>query len=831
MDLSFLEGGGEMGARMRALDWSRTALGAPQHWPQSLRTALSLCLHCRFPIVLFWGPRFTHLYNDAYREILGTKHPALGLDVIDVWPEIADTVLPMLDRVMTTGEATWSRDLLLPIARGDDGETEDCYFSFSYSPVVIESGRIGGVFCPVIETTETVKAQLRLEDEKGRLKDLFENAPTFMAVLEGPEHVFSLVNANYQQSFGPRELIGLAVREAFPELDGQPFFDAMDRAYRSGHAISLLDTPARLRSPGEAREEERFVDLVYQPTHNADGSVRGLFVQGVDITARKRSDRRDAFLVRLDDAVRTLADPDQIAQCTMRLLCEELAADRASYFEVDAAAATATVIRDHAPGIVSLSGRTFAIDDFGPAFGDAMRGGRPLVLDSADDAALTPAERERFAEIQIGAVVIFPLQKDGQLTAMVGVYHGRPRPWRAEEVDLVHSVVNRCWEAVGRARTERKLREADRRKDEFIATLAHELRNPLAPLRNSLAVLGHDAPNVPRERLYAMMGRQVDHLVRLVDDLLDVSRITQGKIHISHDAVDLSRVIGMAVDSARDALDAAGHQLDLALPPAPVTVRGDAVRLTQVIANLLNNAVRYTPAGGRIGVELRSDGQQAQVRVSDTGVGIERSAQARVFELFAQGSDARAGTGGGLGIGLYLVERIARLHGGRVSVHSAGSGQGSTFTVTLPSATTAALADGDSARVATRFEAMRVLVVDDNRDAADSIKLLLAELGCEVTVAYDGPTALVALRARGRDPRCDLAFLDLGMPKMDGYALAQAIRALDGGRDIALVALSGWGQDRDRLATRRSGFDEHLLKPASVQAIEQVLRRARRLAV
>jgi PAS domain S-box-containing protein len=831
MDLSFLEGGGEMGARMRALDWSRTALGAPQHWPQSLRTAVSLCLHCRFPIILFWGPRLTHLYNDAYRPILGTKHPAaLGSDAVAVWPEILDILLPMLNGVMDSGEATWSRDLLLPLARGEAGETEDCYFSFSYSPVVLENGRVGGVFCPVIETTETVKAQRGLEDEKGRLKDLFENAPTFMAVLEGPEHVFSLVNANYQQAFGPRELIGRTVREGFPELEGQPYFDAMDRAYRSGRAVSLLDTQARLRWPGEERDEERYMDVVYQPTRNADGSVRGLFVQGVDITARKRADRRDAFLVRLDDAIRTLADADEIAQRMMQLLCEELAADRTNYFEVGTAAAIATVISDHSPGIVSLDGRSYTIDDFGTTFASAMRAGRPLVLDSVEDAALTPAERARYDENQIGALVIFPLHKQDQLIAMVGVYQGTARRWRAEEVDLVHAVVNRCWEAVGRARTERKLRDADRRKDEFLATLAHELRNPLAPLRNSLAVLGHDSPKVPRERLYAMMGRQVDHLVRLVDDLLDVSRITQGKIHVSHDLVDLSKVVGMAVDSVRDSLDAAGHQLDLVLPAAVVTVRGDSVRLTQVVANLLNNAVRYTPTGGRIGVELRSDGQQAQVCVSDNGVGIDRSVQARVFELFAQGSEPRPGNGGGLGIGLYLVERIARLHGGRVSVHSAGAGQGATFTVTLPCAAAGSLTNADPVRVATHFEGMRVLVVDDNRDAADSIKLLLAELGCVVTVAYEGAGALATLRAQTLPQRPEIAFLDLGMPSMDGHALAQAIRSLAGGRDIALVALSGWGLDRDRLATRRSGFDEHLIKPASVQAIEQVLRRARRSA-
>ena len=371
-------------------------------------------------------------------------------------------------------------------------------------------------------------------------------------------------------------------------------------------------------------------------------------------------------------------------------------------------------------------------------------------------------------------------------------------------------------------RAQQALRLADQRKDEFIATLGHELRNPLAPLVTGLHLLKH--ASVPSESIVEVMERQVNHLIRLVDDLLEVSRITRGLIEVRHEPVDVAFVVRSAIETSRPAMQSARHSLEVNLPEQPLTVRGDTVRLTQVFANILTNAAKYTNTGGRIRLNVTHDGHAVTVSVRDNGIGIAPEHLASVFDMFTQVDRSSRRTQGGLGIGLTLVRSLVEMHDGQVEARSEGPGKGSEFIVRLP------LASGTASRPeapspAIRLPARRVLVVDDNRDAADMLAALLNELGATVRAVHAGDAALAALASF--DP--DVVLLDIGMPGMDGYEVARSIRAHPRHRDTVLIALTGWGQEQDLQRSRAAGFDHHLIKPPKIDQLRELLLAAPRV--
>jgi PAS domain S-box-containing protein len=373
-----------------------------------------------------------------------------------------------------------------------------------------------------------------------------------------------------------------------------------------------------------------------------------------------------------------------------------------------------------------------------------------------------------------------------------------------------------------RKQAEAALHEADRRKDEFLAILAHELRNPLAPIRNSLHILRLiGQPDAETMQVTELMERQVNHMVRLVDDLLEVSRITRGKIELRKEPVDVAAVVRAAVETSRPLIEAAGHQFSLVVPPEPLTLHGDPVRLAQVFANLLNNAAKYTDPGGHIWFTIRGDGEWLAASVRDTGMGIPPDMLSGVFELFRQVERHADRAQGGLGIGLTLVKSLVEMHGGRVEAHSAGVGQGAEFVVRLP--LTEAQRAGEAPQTTlgppVLLTPKRVLVVDDNRDAAESLAMLLRTLGASVRVAYSGAEALQAVETY----RPAVVLLDIGMPGMDGYEVARSIREQPDFRDITLIALTGWSQEKDRHRSEKAGFDYHLTKPANVGVLETLL--------
>jgi PAS domain S-box-containing protein len=369
-----------------------------------------------------------------------------------------------------------------------------------------------------------------------------------------------------------------------------------------------------------------------------------------------------------------------------------------------------------------------------------------------------------------------------------------------------------------------ELAQANKRKTEFLATLAHELRNPLAPLSNGLHLmrLAGGKPEM-LEKTRQMMERQVQHMVHLVDDLLDVARISTGKVELRRQAMDLKDVVATAVETSGSLIESAGHKLVVDLPPEPLAMDADPTRIAQVVSNLLNNAAKYTPGGGAIALRVRRLGDDAVLSVTDTGVGIAPEALGKVFEMFAQVSSGEGRPQGGLGIGLSLVQSLVALHGGSVTAASAGRGQGSTFTVRLPLA--AAAQAGSASRPAPALHLpgqLRVLVVDDNTDAAESLGVLLEMEGHAAHIAHTGRDALAA--APGFAP--DVVFLDIGLPDLSGYDVARQLRNMPAGEKALLVALTGWGTQEDRKRTRDAGFDRHLTKPAELTAVEELLRSA-----
>jgi PAS domain S-box-containing protein len=371
--------------------------------------------------------------------------------------------------------------------------------------------------------------------------------------------------------------------------------------------------------------------------------------------------------------------------------------------------------------------------------------------------------------------------------------------------------------------SEEALRKADQRKDEFLATLAHELRNPLAPIRTAAEML--TLPNLAEEKLSwsrQVIQRQVAHMARLLDDLLDVARITRGKLQLRLQPVDLATIVDTAVEVTRPLLAARKHSLTVELPPDLPIFDADPVRLAQVLSNLLTNAAKYTDSPGRIALTARIENSTLRISIRDNGIGLSAAALAHIFTIFSQGQDAHTRADGGLGIGLALVKGLVGLHGGMIEVFSEGPGRGSEFTVTLPCGIHAAPRPAELAPAAEVHSVpvcRKILVADDNQDAANTLALLLRLAGHDVRTAHGGHAALTL----AHDFQPEFALLDIGMPDLDGYEVARQLRLTDGGKNVRLIALTGWGQDEDKRRAREAGFDHHLTKPVDPHRLDALL--------
>jgi signal transduction histidine kinase len=424
-------------------------------------------------------------------------------------------------------------------------------------------------------------------------------------------------------------------------------------------------------------------------------------------------------------------------------------------------------------------------------------------------------------------LIVLPLLGQKGPFAVLGIQRGpEALPLSGDDLTLAEAVAARAAIALENANLFKDLERADRQKNEFLSMLAHELRNPLAPIRTAVDVLrlkGNGHPEIEWAR--EIISRQTRHLVRLVDDLLDVSRITGGKIRLDLEVVDAAGVVAAAVETSRPLIEELDHNLTVSLPPEPVWVRCDRVRLAQVLSNLLNNAAKYTPRGGSIGLSVERSGEEAVFRVADSGIGISTDMLPKVFELFTQVERSLDRSQGGLGVGLTVVRRLVEMHGGRVEASSSGVARGSEFTVRLPALESPpqseVLADPPSDSGITT-PPLRVLVVDDNADAAESLAWLLKQGKHDVRVAHDGRRAVEL----AQEFRPQAVVLDLGLPELDGYEVARQLRQSDETRGTLLIALSGYGQDEHRRRSSEAGFDYHLVKPVDFAALRRILVEA-----
>ena len=1202
----WLAGGGDIGALMRSMDWSTTRLGAIDDWTPSLGSAVGICLGSRFPIVMYWGPDRVVLYNDAYADILGKKHPwALGRPCREVWSEIWDVIGPMLDGVMTRGEATWSDDQVLFLERR--GYPEECYFSFSFSPVRGADGSVEGIFTAVIETTRRVLGERRLRtlrdlaaraaaaaDEeqawKGAIEALEANREDFPFALlyradengqtaqlagaagaeAGAQVPLVIDLAAAPEGLWPNDrpgatvlpvsrpgvpaygylVAGLSARRAFDE-EYRAFLDlvadhvatgiANARAYeeerKRANALAELDraktaffsnvshefrTPLTLmlgpledvlaRPAGHessadrdlltlvyrnglrlqklvntllefSRIEAGRVQATYEPTDlgalTADlasnfrsaceraglrllvdcpplaepayvdrdmwekvvlnllsnafkftlageiavavaatsdsfelavrdtgigvpaGEMDHLFerfhrvkgarartdegtgiglalvhelvkLHGGSIRVESRPEAGSTFTVSIPKGkahlpadriagARTLAStapgagpfveealrwspdtgnpagaPAATADQGARVLWADDNADMRDYvgrllsarYDVEAVAdgeAALRAARERPPDLVLADVMMPGLDGFGllrELRADARTRELPIILLSArageesrveglaagaDDYLIKPfsarelvarveshlkmarirreaaeavrASEARFREMADTAPAtlwiadptgcctflsrgwyvftgqtpetalgfgwtdavhpddrgrardIFlaanearePFALDYRLRRADGEYRwsidaGRPRfDPSGGFLGYVGSVID----ITEHKRAEDTLREAGRRKDEFLAILAHELRNPLAPLRNALEIIRLSDERQAREQARDMMVRQVGHMVRLVDDLLDVSRITRGKVPLHKAHVGLALIVGSAVETARPLVEGGGHELTVTLPPEPIHLHGDPTRLAQVLSNLLNNSAKYSDRGGHIALRAERRGGEVAISVQDDGIGIPAEELPRVFDMFSQVDRSLERSQGGLGIGLALVKGLVEMHGGSVEARSEGAGRGSEFIVRLPvvaEGPASEQAEGaDRAKVAAPRR--RVLVADDNPDSTESLEALLKFMGSDVRVAHDGLQAVQV----AAEFRPELILMDVGMPGLSGLEATRRIRAQPGGETVRIFALTGWGQEPDKHRSAEAGCDGHLVKPIDPAALRKLL--------
>jgi PAS domain S-box-containing protein len=575
-------------------------------------------------------------------------------------------------------------------------------------------------------------------------------------------------------------------------------------------------------------------DVEYRTIGKEDGLLRWVAAKGrgifndqgecvraigtvIDITAKKQSEaaaergrRRLELLNRIERATRSLNGAEDVMQVTTQLLGEHLEATRCAYADVEPDNNQFTIRADWSPSVPSSVG-VYSLELFGPRATSNLRMGRHLVVNDVDRDLGDEGGAKMFNAIGIKAIVCAGLVKRGLLVAMMAVHQAEPRQWNADDLAIIAEVVDRCWAHIERVRDAAALRLQDRRKDEFLTTLAHELRNPIAPMLYAIALMKRERDP---DRLLArteVIERQTSHLVRLIDDLLDVSRIGRGVVELKREVVDLSNLLLQAIEAAQPGVSAARHRLTFSLPDAPAPVFADPSRIVQIFTNLLNNAVKYTHDQGRITLSCRVESSRAVIEVADNGLGIPEEDQFRLFDLFTQLPHTGGKAHGGLGIGLSIVKSLVEMHGGTVAVESAGLHQGSTFRVSLPLETVSINPATQLVSWAELTRRGRLLVVDDNQDGRSTLVELLSAQGHVVLGAPDGLAALEA--ARRLDP--EVVLLDLGLPGMDGFEIAERLRADVGIRQPRIVALTGWGSAQDRGRTAAAGFDAHLTKPVA----------------
>jgi PAS domain S-box-containing protein len=934
-----------MGERIRAFDWTQTPIGALSGWPLSLRMAVELCLNSRFPMFVWWGSDLINIYNDAYAPMMGTRHPeGLGASARDLWREIWSEIGPQTDAVLLRGESTWNERRLLMLER--NGYPEECYFTWSYSPILDESGKAAGIFCSVTEETGRVLAErerdqiaqqyelhsrrfekmldsitdlafvfdldgrfiyankrlleikgmtleqmvgknfhdsgyppdlaaklqgqiqkvistrqpvvdeisftdrrgytgyyqyvyspvmdadgnieavagvtrelterLKLEQERQKLAEavereranlasIIEQSPSFIAVLRGPEHVYELVNEKYYEIAGRRNFVGRTVRQAFPDIADQGFFELLDQVYRTGETFSASEMPIFLtRSDGSL--DKRYINLVYQALRDGQQQISGIFAHGVDVTdmvvsrqALKENEEFHRFAAEAANTGSWKADLVTREAVFSPTMCQLLGLPAVKttlafkrWFDF--------VIPEHRARMQA------ALDS---SIQQALPYDFEFQITRADGAIRWLASRGGVIRDAAGEAV-------GMHGATVDITDKRKM---AEERELLLES-----ERAARAAAE----HASLAKDKFLAVLSHELRTPLSPVVMTIPAIESDAELPERLRNdLAMVRRNIELEVKLIDDLLDLSRITTGKLRLQMQAVNVHELLLHMIHSSQTDVVAKQLRLTTQLEAKNDRLMGDAARLQQVFWNLLRNAIKFTPDQGNIIIRSfnasdDSGGSRVVVEIQDSGVGIAPEILPRVFDAFEQGDARTTRQFGGLGLGLAISKALVEMHGGSILASSGGHRQGSVFRVEF-AVETKTEARSSTALVTPPIQrageaVLRVLLVEDHADTSRTMARLLKHAGYTVAIAQSVTTALAMLDAQ----RFDVMVSDIGLPDATGYELMRQAKARHG---VTGIALSGYGMEEDIRKSKEAGFSEHLVKPIDIPQLLEMMRR------
>lgn len=780
-----MEEGRTMAARINDYDWKNHPLGEIQTWPQALRNFVSTMLASRFPMYLAWGDQGFSFYNDGYIPILTDKHPeALGAPFQSVWSELPPDFMDMIGRTRLD-QTSYREDV--PLALFKNGKLEQCYFTLSYSGVRGDSGEVEGFYSVCLETTDAFHAKQKHVNENERLRALFQQAPGYIAVVSGTNHTFEIANDAYHQLTGNRELFGRPLGEALPEIASQGYIQILDRILHSGKPYFGQAERVFLQRGPVGELEERFLDFILQPIVDSSGKVSGVFIEGSDVTdavnaaaTLKASEARLRQLANNLPHLAWMADPDG----HIHWYNDRWYDYTGTTLESMAGWGWKKVHDpDYLPEVVRV---------WTEALENGHRWEATFPLRGAD------------GEFRMFASRAVPLRDE----------NGKIVQWFGTNTDVTDELA-----------AQDEIRKASQRKDEFLAMLAHELRNPLAPINSAADLLLAMQLNPDRVRETAtVISRQVGHITKLVDDLLDVSRVTRGLVTLRVEILDINQIVAEAIEQVQVLAEAKHHQLFYKRQDLPICVRGDRTRLVQIFANVLNNAIRYTPPHGVIAAQVTARAGQAIISVTDNGIGVLPTLAPHIFDLFTQGERSSDRSQGGLGMGLALVKSLVELHEGQVSVHSDGAGKGAEFIVELPQMSPAFPTEFESDKHTTALIAAKtrqLMVVDDNQDAAQMLSMLLETTGHTVLVAHDGKAALRI--AQESNPA--MCFLDIGLPDMDGYELATRLRHTCGNAATILVAVTGYGQPEDRAKALEAGFDHHLVKPVKLSTVLDLVKK------
>jgi PAS domain S-box-containing protein len=649
-------------------------------------------------------------------------------------------------------------------------------------------------------------ARLRSEAERAgaRLYSQFMQAPVPVCILTGPELVYDLANPLYERMVGRSDVTGKPIREVFPELTSDAaIFQILGGVYASGEPFTADEFPVPLDLHGDGTVEDVFFKFTAHPMRDGAGQIQSVMAVAVDVTAQVKA-RREVEAARklLESVVNQMPAGVIIAEAPSgRTL---LANDRVRSILGHPALSTRAIEDFGAYTAVHADGRPFQSGEY--ALTRALAG--KVVLDEEISYQHPDGTRRT---LSASAAPVY--DADGKIIAAVNAFSDISGRKSVEESNRQLLIRER------EARAEAEV--ANRSKDEFLAMLGHELRNPLAPIVTALQLMQlRGDETLYKER--TIIERQVRHLVRLVDDLLDVSRITSGKIELKRERIEISEIVAKAIEMASPLIEQRRHNLTVDIPRSGLAVEVDAVRMAQVVSNLLNNAAKYTEPHGTITLQAAKEGQTVVLRVRDTGIGLSPEMLPRVFGLFVQERQAIDRAQGGLGLGLAIVRTLVELHAGTVEAHSEGYGKGSEFIVRLtaaPAGDEPAPASRGESGIAADPDGMRVLIVDDNADSAELLAESVRLMGHVPRVAHDGPAGLRI----GAEFRPDVALLDIGLPVMDGYELARHLRALPGLESIRLIAITGYSQEADRRQSVAAGFERHLVKPIQLEQLREVL--------